>query len=326
MNLKDFDFILPDELIAHHPAVPRDSSKLLVISEKLTTKKFSDLPELLKPNDLLVFNNSKVIPARLFAEKSERKFEFLLHKRIADRKWLAFAKPGKKLQLGDELIIDQRSAFKVIAKHLSGEVEIEFDDESVIEKYGQMPLPPYIKRSADKNDLKNYQTIYAKHLGSVAAPTAGLHFTDELLAKIPNKAFVTLHVGAGTFQPVKIENIGEHVMHSEVYSISSATEKAINLTKQNGGRVIAVGTTSLRVLEASKGVKSAGETQIFIRPGYKFKVADGLITNFHLPKSTLFMLTCALAGIDKMKTVYDYAIKNNFRFYSYGDACFIEKS
>ena len=209
----------------------------------------------------------------------------------------------------------------IVEKHESGEIEIKFNDDSIIKQIGHMPLPPYIKRADEITDRENYQTVYAVPEGSVAAPTAGLHFTNELLAKIPNKAFVTLHVGAGTFQPVKTENISEHKMHSEWYEISKDTEEKIKAAK----RVIAIGTTSLRVLEASGGNAGSGETDIFIKPGYQFKVADALITNFHLPKSTLFILTCALAGTEKMKHAYAYAIKNNFRFFSYGDACFIEK-
>lgn len=323
MKITEFDFELPEELIAHYPASPRDSSRLLVIGENLSEKLFNNLPELITKDDLLVFNNSKVIPARLFAVKENRKFEILLHKKIKPGLWQAFAKPGKKLKPGDKLAIGTENAELTIKEKLpSGEVTIEFPNESIITTYGHMPLPPYIKREDEAKDATTYQTVYAKKEGSVAAPTAGLHFTEGLLAKIQHKAFVTLHVGAGTFQPVKTENIDEHVMHSEFYEVPEETAAAIKACK---GRVIAVGTTSLRVLEASGGRFGSGDTDIFIKPGYKFKVIDGLITNFHLPKSTLFILTCSLAGTKKMQEAYAYAIKNKFRFYSYGDACFITK-
>jgi S-adenosylmethionine:tRNA ribosyltransferase-isomerase len=331
MELKDFDFHLPKELIANYPLEPRDSSRLLVVDD-LSELQFKDLPQLLKPNDLLVFNNSKVIPARLFVEKNGAKIEIFLHKRLALGRWQAFAKPGKKLKVGDTLPVipalsgdpDARSlaGMRVLDKLKTGEVVVELD-ENIIDQHGHMPLPPYIERSDDNADREKYQTVYAAHKGSVAAPTAGLHFTPELLAKIPNKAFVTLHVGAGTFLPVKSENISEHKMHSEWYEVPKETEEAI---KNCTGRVIAVGTTSLRTLEASGGKAGSAETEIFITPGYKFKVVNALITNFHLPKSTLFMLVSAMAGLEKMQAAYAHAIENKFRFFSYGDGCFIEKN
>ncbi len=319
MNISEFDFALPEELIAHYPAEPRDSSRLLVIGDKLREMVFRDLPSLLKDGDLVVFNNSRVIPARLFGKKGEAKIELLLLRKLENGNWKAFAKPGKKLKVGDIVLFEQGLSCVVAHKYESGEVEVKFNDDAIIKQIGHMPLPPYIKRDDVAADQKSYQTVYAKPEGSVAAPTAGLHFTDELLAKIPNKAFVTLHVGAGTFQPVKTDNIDEHKMHSEWYEISAEVEEKIRAAK----RVIAVGTTSLRVLESSGGVAGSGETDIFIKPGYKFKVVDGLVTNFHLPKSTLFILTCAMAGAAKMHKAYKYAIDNKFRFFSYGDACFI---
>lgn len=321
MKISDFDFELPEELIAHYPVHPRDSSKLLII-DTLEQKSFSDLPSLLQEGDLLVFNNSKVIPARLFGKKGEAKIEFLLLRKLENGNWKSFAKPGKKLKPGDIVMFEKGLSCIIVEKYESGEIEIKFNDDSLIKDIGHMPLPPYIKREDEKKDRETYQTVYAKPEGSVAAPTAGLHFTPELLEKIPNKAFVTLHVGAGTFQPVKTENIDDHKMHSEWYEISKETEEKIKAAK----RVIAVGTTSLRVLEASGGKSGSGETDIFIKPGYKFKVVDALVTNFHLPKSTLFILTCALAGSEKMKAAYSYAIKNKLRFFSYGDACFITAS
>ena len=318
MNISDFDFTLPEELIANYPATPRDSSRLLLVNS-LREKAFRDLPSLLRDDDLLVFNNSKVIPARLFGKKGEAKIEFLLHRKLENGNWKSFAKPGKKLKPGDIVMFEKGLSCIIVEKYESGEVEVKFNDESIIKQIGHMPLPPYIKRADETDDRENYQTVYAQPEGSVAAPTAGLHFTKELLDKIPNKAFVTLHVGAGTFQPVKTENLDEHKMHSEWYEIPKETEEKITAAK----RVIAVGTTSLRVLEASSGKAGSGETDIFIRPGYQFKVVDALITNFHLPKSSLFILTCALAGQEKMHAAYDHAIKHKFRFFSYGDACFI---
>jgi len=340
MKLSDFDFNLPEELIAKFAVEPRDSSRLLVIGNTLQDLHFHELPSLLKPDDLLVFNNSKVIPARLFVKKGESKIEIFLHKRLdnimsrqpaayggapseerSDARgakksvWQAFAKPGKKLKIGDEFA----EGIKITNKLETGEVIVELD-EAIIHTHGHIPLPPYINRNDEELDKTRYQTVYAKHDGSVAAPTAGLHFTPELLAKIPNKAFVTLHVGAGTFQPVKTENIEEHKMHTEWYELPKETEDAIKNCK---GRVIAVGTTSARVLESTAGKAGVGETDIFIKPGYEFKVVDALITNFHLPKSSLLMLVSALAGLDKIKQAYAHAIKNKYRFYSYGDACFI---
>ena len=344
MNLSDFDFILPNALIASEPANPRDSSRLLVIASEQGERGnpnqdgllrhfiprndefqdliYRDLPSLLHPNDLLVFNNSKVIPARLFAEFDGREFEILLHRKKGLNLWTAFVRGSKKLLVGDVLTLEKLT-ITIIYKHPDGEVELQLSDEKLIEKYGHMPLPPYIKRADNANDKTTYQTVYAAHDGSVAAPTAGLHFTDELLVQIPNKAFVTLHVGAGTFQPVKTERIEEHVMHHEWYEISRETEAAIANCKASGGRVIAVGTTSCRVLEASGGKAGSGETDIFIYPSYNFKVVDALLTNFHLPKSSLFMLVSALAGVDKMQAAYAHAIAQKYRFYSYGDSCLI---
>ena len=355
MKTADFDFALPPELIAQRAAEPRDSSKLFVIASEhrergnpeiaspqnkfgvrnddFKTITFRDITTLLKPDDLLVFNNSKVIPARLFVHKGEAKIEIFLHKKLSPQPaadeatnksiWQSFAKPAKKLKIGDELKVEGNASVKILDKLPTGEVVVELSDEAEVLKYGHMPLPPYISRADEEVDKSRYQTVYAATEGSVAAPTAGLHFTPELLAKIPNKAFVTLHVGAGTFQPVKVENLDEHIMHSEWYEVPPETEQAIKNCK---GRIIAVGTTSLRTLEASGGVSGCADTQIFIKPGYKFKVVDALITNFHLPKSTLFMLVCAMAGTEKMKAAYHHAIACKLKFFSYGDACFIENN
>lgn len=327
MDISEFDFELPDELIAYEPLAERDQSRLLMIGDELQDKIFSELPSLINDNDLLVFNNSKVIPARIFAFKGEREFEVLLHRRKSQNLWTAFIKGSKKLKIGDELTC-QNLLITIQNKSLDGEIEIALSDESLIEEYGHMPLPPYIKREDNEADKETYQTVYAnsEKKGSVAAPTAGLHFTDALLEKIPNKAFVTLHVGAGTFQPVKTDNIHEHKMHAEWYEITQEVEDKILETKQNGGRVIAVGTTSCRVLESSVGKAGSGDTDIFIYPGYEFKVVDVLVTNFHLPKSTLFMLVSALAGTEMMQKAYAHAIEQKYRFFSYGDACLIQNS
>jgi len=339
MHIDNFNFNLPSELIATHPAEPRDSSRLLHVSKQLTDKQFADLPNLLKPNDLLVFNNSKVIPARLFVKKGDSKIEILLHKLVKAESantqiWEVFAKPAKKLKINDIVELGPGFAAIVQDKLPTGNVVLQLQAEQVVEqainKYGAMPLPSYIKRDASSNDDTTYQTIYAKNAGSVAAPTAGLHFTDRVFKKLAeqrvNTTFLTLHVGAGTFQPVKTEDINNHTLHSEYIEVNQANVDAINKAKQAGGRIIAVGTTSLRSLESAAKAKGniqqyTGETDIFIKPGYEFKIIDGLLTNFHLPKSSLFILIAALAGLDKVQAAYAHAIKNKYRFYSYGDCC-----
>lgn len=338
MKTSDFDFDLPMGLIAHEPVFPRDSSGLLVIDKEPKDFTFKDLPDFLNEGDVLVFNNSKVIPARLFGSVGEAEIEILLHKKNQDGTWSVFAKPAKKLKAGGIIKFADDFDAEVLGRTESGEVILKFNDNDFnkkLEKYGHIPLPPYIKRADKKEDRESYQTVYARYEGSVAAPTAGLHFTDELLKKINDKgvetAFVTLHVGAGTFQPVKVENINEHKMHSEFFTISKEEADVINKCRENGGRVVCVGTTSLRVLESAADAKgclkeSSGETDIFIKPGYKFKVADVLVTNFHLPKSTLFMLVCAFAGEEKMKAAYKYAIENKYRFFSYGDSSLLYKN
>lgn len=340
MNLSDFDFELPESNIAQNPATPRDSAKLLYIGEGgMTDRRISDLLDYCRAGDVWVFNNSKVIPARLYGKRGEVKIEILLHKRLKGNSWEAFARPMKRLHVGDEIVFaeDFTAHVKLIKENGLAELEFAGSAEHImasIMQHGLMPLPPYIKRNQKvDDDAVRYQTVYAKHEGSVAAPTAGLHFTNELLQKMQERgislAYVTLHVGAGTFQPVKTENIAEHVMHSEWVELSAQTAEAINNAKQNGGRVVAVGTTSTRVLESIADddgrVKAwQGDTSIFITPGYRFKIVDVLMTNFHLPKSTLFMLVCAFAGVKRMKAAYQQAIHNNYRFYSYGDACFLE--
>jgi S-adenosylmethionine:tRNA ribosyltransferase-isomerase len=338
MLVSDFDFELPRNLIALSPASPRDSARLLQVSDGgFNDDNISKLPDLLNYGDILVFNDTKVIPAQLSGYRGESKVDLTLHKNISDGVWKAFARPAKRLRVGDTFKIANDFSALILEKN-EGEVVLEFcttgeDFYRKLNFYGTPPLPPYIERDGVKAaDVSDYQTIYAKNRGAVAAPTAGLHFTEALLKKIDEKgikcAFTTLHVGAGTFLPMKVEDTKDHKMHSEYGIISEETACIINEAKINGGRVVAVGTTSLRLLETvanSDGVlsKFEGETDIFITPGYKFKIVDALLTNFHLPKSTLFMLVSAFAGAEKMKEAYAYAIDKQYRFYSYGDACFL---
>ena len=356
MKVEIFDFALPKELIANQPVHPRDTSRLLDLSidGQITDRHFYDLPDLLEAGDVLVFNDTKVIPARLYGARGEALVELTLYHPVDGIRWMAFIKNSKRLKAGDiinfytDKISPAESDFSasVIEKQGEDGVLISFNcspDKLApkLEQYGFMPLPPYIKRnrpSADSiwykfNDRDNYQTVYAKHEGAVAAPTAGLHFTPEVLQKLRDKGikevFLTLHVGAGTFLPVKTENTEDHKMHAEYGIITSDAANIINQAKQDGRRVIAVGTTSLRLLESAtdnNGVLHpfAAETSIFITPGYKFKMIDMLITNFHLPKSTLFMLVCAVAGTERMQQAYAHAINNGYRFYSYGDSSIIK--
>jgi S-adenosylmethionine:tRNA ribosyltransferase-isomerase len=337
MKLADFDFTLPVELIAQTPAVKRDEANLLVAepNKQLVQTKFYNIIDYLRPNDLLVFNDTRVINAKLLLRKENgRKIELYLNKQINHNYWLGFAKPAKKLNEGDQF--DFASNKIIISKKLAmGEVEIQFNLNNIsifqfLKKYGEIPLPPYIKRSENllNDDDDRYQTVYSNKFGAVAAPTAGLHFTDDLLASIRAKnietVFVTLHVGAGTFLPVKTADINQHKMHSEYCHIDKIAADIINKAKSANRRIIAVGTTSLRVLESAyiAGQVTAGdfETAIFIRPGFKFQMVDMLITNFHLPKTTLYMLVCAFAGQQQMHNIYQYAIEQKMRFFSYGDA------
>lgn len=341
MKLSDFDFDLPLDLIAQKPTDQRDHSKLLVVHQEqdLVATNFYNIIDYLQSGDVLVFNNSRVIKAKLILHKDGRKIDFYLHKRVSDNCWRGFAKPSKKLVEKDEFAFGNHKI--IISKKLAmGETEVlfELDNISVFEFldiYGQMPLPPYIKRSdADLIDESRYQTVYGSSLGSVAAPTAGLHFTEELLHKIKQKGVkmvhVTLHVGAGTFLPVKTEDINEHKMHSEYYNIDQQTANIINDAKKTGRRIIAVGTTSVRALESSAKnqmvVAGEFETTIFIKPSFKFQIIDLLITNFHLPRSTLFILVCAFAGHWNMLNAYKYAINQRMRFFSYGDAMLLYPS
>jgi S-adenosylmethionine:tRNA ribosyltransferase-isomerase len=335
VRVSDFDFLLPPENIALRPAVPRESAKLLLVGQNLQDQTIADLPSLLKPSDVLVFNDTRVIPAALSGIRTGRfgttpKIEALLHMRLDGARWRAFVKPAKKLEQGDTLRFGDLAA-QVEEKGEAGEVTLHFavahaELDAALLQWGRVPLPPYIesKRPQDVQDRTDYQTSYAKHDGAVAAPTAGLHFTAELMKDLQDigvtQEFVTLHVGAGTFLPVKVEDTADHKMHAEWGSVSPETSTRLKQAKANGRRIIAVGTTSLRLLEASGLEAFNGSTDIFITPGYTCRAVDGLITNFHLPKSTLFMLVCAFAGTDRMKAAYAHAIAHNYRFYSYGDA------
>lgn len=341
MNVKDFDYYLPEELIAQHPLQQRDESRLMVLDKKsgeITHKIFKDVIDYLNEGDCLVLNDTRVMPARLIGHKeiSGGKIEFLLLKRTGKDTWETLVKPGKKAQIGTEFIFGNGELKgKVLDITEGGERIVHFDYEGVFEevldRLGQMPLPPYIKEKLEDKEM--YQTVYSKEVGSAAAPTAGLHFTKELLESIKNKGvkivFLTLHVGLGTFRPVKVENIEDHVMHSEYYTMSEETADTINKTKEQGKRIIAVGTTSIRTLETigdenGKVKEQSGWTDIFIYPGYKYKVVDALITNFHLPQSTLIMLVSALAGREHILNAYNNAVDNKYKFFSFGDAMFIK--
>lgn len=339
MKTSDFWYDLPDELIAQTPLQQRDSSRLLVLDKttgQVSHRHFYDILEYLKPGDCLVMNDSRVLPARLLGHRpTGGAAELLLLRDLGDRKWECLAKPGKKLPVGQQVIFGSGElTATVVSVEEDGNRIVEFHYEGifleVLERLGKMPLPPYIK--AELKDQERYQTVYSKSTGSAAAPTAGLHFTEELLDKIRDKgvktAFVTLHVGLGTFRPVKADDISEHHMHSEFCMIEQETADILNETKENGGRVICVGTTSCRTLESLASddgffKPSSKWTDIFIFPGYRFKAMDALITNFHLPESTLVMLVSAFAGREKILSAYDQAVKERYRFFSFGDAMFI---
>jgi S-adenosylmethionine:tRNA ribosyltransferase-isomerase len=334
MHIDDFDFDLPPQLVAQQPPAQRGSSRLLVAlpGQPLADAVFGDLPAHIAAGDLLVFNNTRVIKARLFGQKaSGGKIEALVERVLDAHTALAHVRSSKSPKPGTELVFEGGLRATMQARH--GELfELRFagDDTvwALLERHGHLPLPPYIERAAGAADDERYQTVYAKHEGAVAAPTAGLHFTEALRQNLQTQgvalAEITLHVGAGTFQPVRVDNIAEHTMHSEWYEVSAATAAAVAAAKARGSRVWAVGTTALRALEsaARSGSLQAGQgdTDIFITPGYEFKVVDRLITNFHLPKSTLLMLVSALAGYDEIRTVYQHAIAEQYRFFSYGDA------
>ncbi|MEQ1784931.1 MAG: tRNA preQ1(34) S-adenosylmethionine ribosyltransferase-isomerase QueA [Hyphomonadaceae bacterium] len=351
MKLSDFDFQVPEELIALRPASPRDSARLLVVrgpEGRLEDRSVSDLPELLKSGDILVANDTRVIRAALLGIRPARasdapgqganvEIEVNLNTRLSAAEWSAFARPGKRLKEADTIQFAGGLTATITTKS-DAEVRLAFnrsgaDLDAAIEAAGAMPIPPYIasKRAADETDAGDYQTFFARESGSVAAPTAGLHFTSDLLARLASagvhRTDVTLHVNAGTFLPVKVDDVSEHRMHAEQATISAETVKAIQVARADGGRCIPIGTTALRTLEsaAASGSLQAfnAPTSIFITPGYRFRVSDGLMTNFHLPKSTLFMLVSAMMGLEVMKRAYAHAVEKRYRFFSYGDACLL---
>ncbi len=339
MKLSDFMYDLPEERIAQTPVEPRDHSRLMVIhrsSGEIEHKHFYDIIDYLNPGDVLVVNDTRVIPARLYGERpTGGACEVLLLKQLAPKKWETLVKPGKKLKPGAEILFgDGRLRGHVLETTDVGgrivEFECEGTFEAVLDELGEMPLPPYIHEALQ--DRERYQTVYAKHEGSAAAPTAGLHFTPELLNRIREKGIevvpVLLHVGLGTFRPVKVENVEEHQMHTEYFEVSQEAADKINAARERGNRVIAVGTTSVRTLESScengRLIAKRGDTSIFIRPGYQYQMVDALITNFHLPGSTLMMLVSALYDREKILAAYELAVKEQYRFFSFGDAMFIE--
>ena len=342
MRVADFSFDLPDELIARFPKADRTSSRLLSLdgpSGAVEHKIFSDILELVNENDLLVFNNTKVIPARMFGQKeSGGKVEVLVERVLDEHRVLAHIRASKSPKPGNVLILEGKAKAIMVARH-DTLFELEFDrSENVLDilnDVGHMPLPPYIDRPDNEADRERYQTVYGEKPGAVAAPTAGLHFDDKLMTALKDKgvqmAFVTLHVGAGTFQPVRVESVDEHIMHSEYIEVPQAVVDAVASTKAKGGRVIAVGTTSVRSLESAAKIHGGkldtyfGDTDIFIFPGYQFNVVDAMVTNFHLPESTLIMLVSAFAGQDNIMGAYITAIEQQYRFFSYGDAMFLTR-
>lgn len=341
MRVDLFDFDLPRALIAARPAVPRDGARLLEVGGELADRVVTELPDRLRQGDLLVVNDTRVIPAGLAGRRGAAAIETTLHKKVSGSIWRAFARPAKRLKQGDTIDFADDLAAEVVGKGEAGEVTLRFnigDDAllTALEHCGHTPLPPYIPRpdGPDARDRMDYQTVFAAHRGAVAAPTAGLHFTPALLDALTMKGIarvaVTLHVGAGTFLPVKVADTTDHSMHGEWGQISPTAAEAINAARARGGRIIAVGTTTLRLLESAASADGCvapfiGETDIFITPGYRFRVVDLLLTNFHLPRSTLFMLVAAFSGLPRMRAAYDHAIRAGYRFYSYGDACLLHR-
>ena len=342
MDISQFDYELSDDLIAQKPTNPRDNSRLLnCINETPEDLKFKDLCKILNPGDVLVINNTKVIPSRLSGKKDTVNIQVTLHLKVKRNMWRAFIKPGRKCKVGECIIFKNNLNAKLIEKFVEGDVLLEFNkgDQSLLkelDQQGEMPLPPYIKREIKSdNDKKNYQTIFADQDGAVAAPTAGLHFTENLIKKLKTKgvlfAPITLHVGAGTFLPVKVNNILDHKMHKEWGSVSVITSNIINKAIANNKRIISVGTTSLRILETIAKINNgkikpwSGYTDLFITPGFKFEIINLLITNFHLPKSTLLMLVSAFHGQENIFKKYQHAIEQKYRFFSYGDCCIFSR-
>ena len=336
MKLSDFDFDLPNSLIAQYPSEKRTDSRLLVVQDDFINTTFSQLGEFLKPKDLLILNDTKVIPARLFGcKESGGKVEILVERLINDFQALVMIKASRAPKIDSYIVLENDKRVRVCDKDAEL-YKLSFGSNSILtllNEIGHVPLPPYIERIDGKEDLIRYQTVYAKNDGAVAAPTAGLHFDEPLLSNLNsygvNHAFVTLHVGAGTFQPVKVEDIKDHQMHSEYFEVCQETVDKIVTTKANGGRIVAVGTTAVRTLESialqGKLSSAKGDTDIFIYPGFEFRLVDAMITNFHLPKSSLLMLVSAFIGIEKMFQIYQYAIEEKYRFFSYGDAMLLEK-
>ena len=341
MRVEDFDFTLPAAQIAQRPVEPRDASRLLRVTARgLSDHRAHDLPELLAPGDLLVFNDTKVVPARLAGLRGEARVSITLHQALGLDCWRVFAKPAKRLRPGDRVRFAPDFSAEVLDKRPEGDVTLRFDcgGAALIEalhRHGTMPLPPYIRGGvADARDREDYQTLFARTEGAVAAPTAALHFTPQLVSALAARGIgstlLTLHVGAGTFLPVKVADTADHVMHEEVGILTATAAEAVNRTRLAGGRIVAVGTTSLRLLESAAAPDGTimpfeGPTALFITPGYRFKAVDMLLTNFHLPRSTLFMLVAAFSGLERMKSAYEHAKSAEYRFYSYGDCCLLDR-
>ncbi|HZT51866.1 MAG TPA: tRNA preQ1(34) S-adenosylmethionine ribosyltransferase-isomerase QueA [Stellaceae bacterium] len=336
MRVDAFDFPLPRALIAERPCEPRDRARLLVVGETLQDRIVADLPRLLRAGDVLVVNDTRVIPARLVGRRGAAAVEVTLHRDLGGGQWRAFAKGARRLKPGDRIEFGEGFAARVAAKD-EGDVTLAFEQtgaafRAALERYGAMPLPPYIKRGGDPRDRRDYQTIFARHEGAVAAPTASLHFTERLLDALDAagiaRVTLTLHVGAGTFKPVKVADTDDHRMHSERGILGPEAARALNEARARGGRIVAAGTTSLRLLESAADAAGRiapfdGETALFITPGYRFRATDLLLTNFHLPRSTLFMLVAAFAGLERMRRAYAHAVAERYRFFSYGDACLL---
>jgi S-adenosylmethionine:tRNA ribosyltransferase-isomerase len=341
MRVDEFDFALPPHCIARRPAVPRDAARLLEVSDDLADRRVTDLPRLLRPGDVMVVNDTRVIPARLLGCRATVRVEVTLHRELGPDRWRAFARPARRLKPGDRISFAEDFSAEVLAKHPEGDLSLRFpvagaDLRRALARHGRMPLPPYIPRrdGPDARDRADYQTIFAAKDGAVAAPTAGLHFTEPLLAALDERGVervtVTLHVGPGTFLPVKAEDTEAHRLQPEVGVIAAAAARRINAARATGGRVVAVGSTPLRLLESAAEEDGcvhpfAGETDLFITPGFRFRAVDLLLSNFHLPRSTLFMLVSAFSGLARMHAAYRHAIEAGYRFYSYGDCCLLHR-
>lgn len=342
MHLADFDFALPRALIAQEPAHPRDSARLLVVGDGLADRRVSDLPGCLRAGDMLVVNETRVIPVRLSGRRGAASVEVTLHTDLGESRWAAFARPARRLRVGDRVDFADGFSATVVEKRLQGDVILDFElsPASLLEsldRHGAMPVPPYIRRDdgARDSDRTDYQTMFATNAGAIAAPTAGLHFTPSLMERLAAAGIgctrITLHVGIGTFLPVKVDDLREHRMHAEFGMIDRSAAAAINGARDAGGRIVAVGTTCVRLLESAADAAGVvhpfeDETDLFISPGWRFRAVDLMMTNFHLPRSTLFVLVCAFAGRDRMRTAYAHAVAAGYRFYSYGDACLLSPS